>query len=434
MLILTATIAGCQTSFAPPWPDDGLPDVPLFPESPNPRTPPPELDPAKPLDLSTLIDLFRANNPDLAAAARRYQAARFRPEQEATPDNPMIEFMPEFAGRAGFVKNGTLLTQTIPFPGKLRLRGEIAQQEAIARKEDFHTLANNMTAELKRLYFELALADRRIAVTRTNIALLKDFEGIAQTKYATGTATQQDVLKAQVEWDKLTNDLVVLERDRAVAVAALNTLLDLPPATPLGKPAEIGQPPQPRPLDDLLRQAAADRPELRQAHAEIVGSQRAVDLAHRQYYPDFTIGAQYFRFGEEMEEGDRDSYGPVVGLSIPLYRQKLNAALRESEESLAAARFAARATENAVLNEVTAAHASLAAASKLIASYQGTILPRARQMLDNARTGYQTGTVSFLDLIDSQRTLLMLSLEYEEHRFEYHRVFAELQRATGEIE
>ena len=212
-----------------------------------------------------LAEVLR-RNPSLDAARSAWQAALARFPQVTELDDPMLGYgLAPGSIRSDDVDLAQLieLSQRLPWPGKLELRGEMALAEADARRADFRTDRDRLLNAAKTAYFEHYYVYRAIEVNEVNKAILAEFRGIAEAKYGAGTASVQDALQAEVAFDHLLHRGIVLERTRRVARGRLNTLLNRSPAAVLPAPPATLELPRPRPrYEDLLARAQSTRPEL----------------------------------------------------------------------------------------------------------------------------------------------------------------------------
>jgi outer membrane protein TolC len=201
------------------------------------------------LSLNALIAEALEQNPEVKAMQRNFDMMRARvPQAKALPE-PMLSYgylgnaapIPPFDIQKGDSSSGRLMsiTQGVPFPGKLALKGRMAGAEAEAEWWNYEQTRLNLIAEVKAAYFDLYYAAKAIETVTRNQELLAKFARIAEAGYAVGKGIQQDVLKVQVEISKLTDQLTVLEQRRQLAEARLNSLLFREPETPVGRPEEI---------------------------------------------------------------------------------------------------------------------------------------------------------------------------------------------------
>lgn len=370
-------------------------------------------------------------NPELAAARKKWDAARARIAQEATPEKPRIDVERMYAPRdanpfSGADEKNIALSQEIPFPSTLYLRSRRAAQGAAMAEAVYRAKEREIMSRVKTAYAMLFFSRHAIHVFQSNADLMRQFSKVAEARYAAGTAMQSDVLKAQVELSKMLNRLVTLEQEKETNQAMLNTLLNRPPQAPLGAP----QDPQPRTfnhdLEDLQAQALAKRPELKEAFEGIKVSRTSVSLARSEYLPDFMLG--YRR--RDMMSGP-DSHDAMVGLSVPLWFWRQGAMVREAQAEREMARAEFQTMKNMTLFDVKNLLVKAQTAHRLIDLYKSSVLPQAEQALKIAQAGYQAGKTGFLDLLDAARSLLDFRLEHYQHIADYEQFVAELERAVG---
>ncbi|MGH9835183.1 MAG: TolC family protein [Blastocatellia bacterium] len=206
--------------------------------------------PAAPdVSLKSLVEEALKQNPEIIAMQRSFDMMRARvPQAKALPD-PMLSYgyagnavpIPPFDIQKGDPESFRLLsfTQEVPYPGKLALKGKMANVEAEAEWWAYEQTRLNVVAEVKDAYFDLYYLHKAIETVTKNKDLLEKFARIAEASYAVGKGIQQDVLKAQVEISRLIEQLSLLEQRRQTAEVRINSLLFRQPETPLGKPEEI---------------------------------------------------------------------------------------------------------------------------------------------------------------------------------------------------
>src|SRR5262249_41716551 len=216
-------------------------------------------------------------------------------------------------------------TQEIPFPGKLTIKGRMANVDAEAEWWNYEQVRLNVIAEIKDAYFDLFYIHKSIETVTKNKELLGKFAKIAEASYTVGKGVQQDALKAQVEISKLTDQLITLEQRKDVAEARLNSLLFREPETPVGETEEIRPREFTQSLSELIEAAITNHPALKAQRRRIDREQYNVQLAMKDFYPDFSVGLTYVN-----RPGMPEMYGAMVGVKIPLYFwQKQRPALAE---------------------------------------------------------------------------------------------------------
>ncbi len=389
-----------------------------------------------------VIDEALRANPELESAKLSWSASTERILQEMALDDPVLGFTyfgEQVQTRVGEKQAGIMASQKIPFFGKLRLKGEVAKNEARVYGERHRTLQRVIVAKAKSAFYELYWVHKSISINEENRELLQRFVKIAEVKYSTGRATQQDVLKAQVELSKIVNELINLEQFKEAAIARINTLLNRHPDAPLGAPEEVDITELTVSLEELYGKAKEISPDLSLMKYRIERNKAAYKLAKKQYYPDITFGLNYTFINDlpsdvmssPSHEG-RDSYTGTFSINVPIFqKRKYDAGVREANARLKSSEMAYRNIENMTLFGVKDYHFKVQTAERLVKLYRNSIIPQAEQSLKAAEIGYQAGNVDFLNLIDSQRVLLDFNLAFYRAVADFGVNIAGLERVVG---
>jgi outer membrane protein TolC len=361
-------------------------------------------------------------NPDLKAALERWVAFLERVPQRTALPYPSFRF----AYSSMFLMNTFEGMQEVPFPAKLLSEGQAALAEARAMGAEFRERRNVLREKAAMAYAELYLLRREIEIIDSNLSLLGRFIEAARTKYAAGTVTQSDVLRAEVERSALRAERAQVARGAEVATSALNVLLDRSPDAPIG-PLEALPEPGPSAAGDLFERALERRPELDAAAERVASADAMAARARQEWIPDLTFGGAYVRdFG--MDENEVEL---TAGITLPIWWGAIRARKAEAEAEALRARAEAHAARNRVLDEVKSAAARLAAASERYEILAKEAVPRAAENVQVSEAAYTAGKLDFLSLIDSERMLLMRQLEMERAIAEHASRKAELERAVG---
>ena len=394
------------------------------------------------LRIRWVVDEALRTNPELQASKLRWDASNEKITQVRSLDDPTLGltyFGEQVQTRVGEKQAGFTASQKIPFYGKLKLKGEVAENEARAFGERYRALEREVIAKAKSAFYELYWVHKSININEENKGLLRRFVKIVEIKYATAKATQQDVLKAQVELSKIANELITLEQLKETAIARINTLINQHPDMPLGTPEEVNIAELKVSLDELYQKAKKINPELGIFKYRIERDKAAYKLAKKQYYPDFTFGLNYTLIGDlpssvlSSPVGEsRDSYTGTLSINIPIFqKRKYDAGVREANARLKSSEKAYRNMENITLFGVKDFHYKVQTEERLVKLYRDSIIPQAEQSLKAAEIGYQAGQVDFLNLIDSQRVLLDFKLAYYRSIAGFGVNIAELERVVG---
>jgi outer membrane protein TolC len=389
------------------------------------------------LRLGELYEAAGRSNPALAAARARADAARSRVSSARLPADPELELafmnreLPGLAPMPGVGMTQLSVMQMLPVAGQLRLKGSIARSQATAAAELAGEAEWEVRAAIAMAFYDVYAADRQIAVTREALRLLEDIRRTAESMYRVGQGRQADVLRAQVQIARETEDTLRMVAMRDAMVAKLEALLGDPGA----EAAAVRDPPRGRSpvlpdfprfvpqLDSLYGRALAGRRMLKAGEAEVAAGATSLRLAKREIWPDLRIGVAYARGPSLAAMGEPSSTqgmaSLMLGASVPIFARGRQLAMRE--EAAAMERMAAhdlsgmRADTRA---RVAAAHADLQRARTLQQLYRATVLPQAAATVQSALSAYRVGTVDFMTLLDSQmlvtnyrRDLVMLEAE-----------------------
>ncbi|MEW6324645.1 MAG: TolC family protein [Nitrospirota bacterium] len=384
-----------------------------------------------PASLSALLDEALAGNPEILSFKQRWNAAKEEIPQARSLDDPQLIFtqwsIPSNFNLAGADESWYGIGQSLPFPGKRSLKGTIAAKASEAAEQEYRAKILEITARVKAAYYQLFLIQQSRDLHLEHQALREEFIRIANQKYAVGQASQQELLKAQVELSKLHNSLLVLEQEQASAAAELNSLLNRPPGASFGRIKEPVYRPFDQAIDGLTAQALQNRPELKAASFMIEQSERARALAKKNYLPDFMVELMYWDV-----HGGSNKWQTNVKMTLPwIFTGKYAARARQTDAQAAQARAEQAALHNQTLFELRDLFTQVKTAEQLIDMYRHGVLPQAEQSLKSARIGYQTGKVDFLSLIDGERTLLDLQLEYAGAKVQFWQAIARLERSVG---
>ncbi len=390
--------------------------------------------------LNDLIQEALEKNPGLEAAVQRALSVEKNiPQAGALPD-PQLTFGLSNLPVDSFSFNQDPMTgkvigvmQMFPFPGKLSLATDIAEFEAAAIKFQQEEIRNQIIQMVKQTYFDLYATDRAFETTEKNKALMEQFVRVAETKYATGSGLQQDVLRAQVEISKLEDDLIMWQQKRISVVAKLNALLNRPANTFINETLpELEIPDSPISIFSA-EEIEQNRPLFKAWDERIQKAEAAVKLAERDIWPNFTVGASY-RQRNDLADGRQmtDFFSATVSLNIPLYfKRKQNAKVAEKELSFKAVLSEYENVKINVLSEIESILAELERNRKRVELYKGGILIQAQQSLESAHAGYRVGKVDFLTLINNWMMLQNYELQYFFALSNFYKNLANYELAIG---
>jgi outer membrane protein TolC len=395
----------------------------------GPRAQPFEDDPI----LAALVEEALAQNPDIARALEDEVAARSRPAQASSLADPMLSVVYTNDGWSpslGSEEDSNLAlmgSQDLPYPGKRRLREELAGFEAEGAVQQLARAQLSITADVKRAYYGLLQTRDLLNLAREQEETWKQIEGVTRTRYAVGEGAQQDVLRVQVEVTRIGQLLTEQQAERQIRLAEINRLLARPAETPLETTAPLALDPSRAPLAELLERLRGISPELASARLAVLRSQRAVDLAHKEFRPDFTVQGAY------MERAGLDPMWQAgVGMSLPIYRQRLKSALAEAEARLRSDERRVASVELRLRARTQERLAELDALVRIADLYGNGIIPQGQMSFEAAVANYRTGKVPFIAVLETLTTLYGDRATYLRLLASHERTRASLEEASLE--
>jgi outer membrane protein TolC len=387
--------------------------------------------------LSELIQVALDENPHIKAAEKEWQAALERiPQAKSLPD-PVLSyahFGQSIETRVGPQRNKISVSQMFPFFGKLSIRGEVAYSQAWIFEAQYRAVKADVVLKVKQAFFSLYWFDKAIKISKEEKEVLQRLARIAQKKYETGQATQQDVLKAQLEISKVLDKILELKQGRKAVVAEMNSLLNKPPDIYIGEINEIDVPDFQVELNELYGWAKENRPELIQVQHLIAKNEKSLKLAKKNYLPDFRVMFDYIDIGggtTTSPDDGRNAWMGSIGINIPLWRKKLRAGEAEEATKIKASESLYRNMENDTLSRVNELFFEVQTVEEQIKLYQYSLLPQAEQSFKASEIGYIAGKVDFLNLLESERMILMIKIGYHKAISDLSKSLARLERVVG---
>lgn len=385
-------------------------------------------------NLPDLIARALAANPDLQAGEARWRVYENRIAAAAAFEDPRLSLALANYPTDSLSWNDTpmtgqavKLTQSFPFPGKLAAKGEIARQQAVWYRQAYRELRLQLIREVKDAWFSLSLQSQLLAVTERSLQLLDEYLNQSETRYATGKGQQTEILKAQLERSAMLERRLVLSQQRDTARAALNTLANRPPETPVVLPEELVPSAFPYNLAALLDQAEQLRPLVGAYQGLLDQAAARKKLARLDYFPDFSLGAVYTFREENPSDQGTDFAGLEFSVTLPIYWEKRREAVTEAEQGDLMVRRQLEDFLNMTRFAITDGYAQLEKNRRLLELYRGGIIPQAVQSFEAAASGYQVGRQPLTMLLEN----LLALYRYEN---EYYRVLIDHERNIARLE
>ena len=356
--------------------------------------------------------------PQVTAAYADWTASVEQVTVERSLPDPKLTFEFYLADTITSLMPG--LVMDIPGPGKLKTRAALATAASRAKYFQFETAVLQTAFDVEKAYYPLSFLDERLRVNRQSLALLTGLEALARTQDEVGKATLQDVLRAQIEQEKLRNETANLEDSRHVLMAQFKAALGLSynqpdPAIPARVELVDSGTNDAVWFDAALKQ----NPRLRELAAEIKVAEAQIAVARKDKVPDFSAGA------EADVKASPVMWNPQFSMTLPVWRDKLAAELAAAKDAKRAAEARLAMEQIALAADFAERSYDLREADRELSLLHDRLLPRARQVLEAARAAYRSGQTDFLNVIDAERSLL---------DFQLNEIAAQTSRALARAE
>jgi cobalt-zinc-cadmium efflux system outer membrane protein len=377
-------------------------------------------------------------SPAIHRAIREVQALGYVVPQVTSLDDPMVKIVPPTGDMletaAGMMDGSVGVSQKLPFPGKLAHRGRVAEQAARIALDRLADVRIRTIASVRKAYYDYYLADESIRLTRESARLLRQIRDVAAARYRAGAATQQDVLRAEVELYSLTNDVITLEQGKATATARLNALMNrrVDAALPPPRAPELAE--VEWKLADAMDRAVASNPRLAALRDQVQRDLERVKLARLDYLPDLTVGYGYtFITAPSLSPvaTGKDAWDLSLGLNLPIWWQRLRARVLEGNAQVLGSVAEYEDERNLVFFGLQDALVHVDTWYRQGVLYRDLIIPRAWQAVEVSLSSYQAGDLAFEPLVQNWRKWIDLSLSYRRALASLEQSFADLEQLVG---
>ena len=384
------------------------------------------------------VEVLFKNNKDILAAEKAYQSALEAIGISGVLPDPMIEgtlFLAPIETRNGPMEGQVMLGQKFPLWGKLNRERQVAKLKADITGYNLQQKRIKAAFKMRKAWTMYVRLTNSLRILNEYRSELKSFQSIALTQYATGVGgTQHPILKLQIEMSLIETQINNLESDYESTVNELQALFD-----GYFSPDLFGDEWKIRPAKgstgDLLELAMSTHPWYKISMTEKQVAVLQNELAVRKNYPDLVAGVTYTAIGPETEmvsaDAGRDAFGFKIGLNLPLWFKRNKARIASTKMMVKSKEEMIEEIWNQVVDEVLSANKELYEIEETYTLYETKLLQESEQMLSSAFAAYETGKISFLDLLDSERMVVRVRLDFEKIKANKNITTARLLRAIG---
>ncbi|WP_235908930.1 TolC family protein [Roseiconus nitratireducens] len=391
--------------------------------------------------IEALVSQALASHPRIQAARQRVAAAtNVIPQARALPDPSFSNtFWPlhdqALQTAAGRIGNQMSLNQQIPYPEKLRSKARVASREVQIAQAEVEAIEREITESVRLAYYEVWFNTRAIEILEETKLLVDDLTEVAEARYKAG-GSQQDVLRAQLENDRLDDQLVNLRKQKAVAQADLAALLQQPVGLIPETTAELDASASPTDIQSLIALAEQCNPSLRGLSWEIQRDREKQQLACLQQYPDFNVGVHWGLVNDNNDvispvANGHDNLSFTFGTTLPIWREKINAGIREAGHRTASTTRRLEATRDEIYGKLRRLMAQADALIEQRDIYRERIVPRTEDTLKLAIADYRGERTDFFTLIETYRELLMFETQLARIEASLAGSVAQIDRTVG---
>ena len=391
-------------------------------------------------DVDFYVRIALERNPEILAAQRNVAAqSEVIPQVTALADPMLTDTFQPITGNsvqtaAGRGPNLVTLSQRFPWFSKLRVRGEVAEQEtkmALARLAQSQL---KVIETVKLSYYELYFNQRAIEITKVNKSEIDKILKFVDARFRATRATLEDVLRARIEQTQVKNRLISLERQLRQTQADLAKDLHTSPQADLkAKPPESES--APKEIDCLYEAAVRCRPELQERLHAIVRDQRVMELAKLNYYPDFNVGIGWQDITRNNAlagvANGNDNLAFTVGVTIPIWRDKLRAGVRESEHRMVATARRYDSERDDTFRRIRRLIVQARSLESQIELLEEGIIPDSKSTVTLLFAKYQVAKVDIQDVIDNFTRLLNFEIQLVRLKANLGQTLASLERVIG---
>lgn len=387
------------------------------------------------LTLDEIERLALIGNPEIRVAARRLAVVEAHTPVAGALDDPSLMYrgwqVPlRQPWNYNAAQNMFMLSQTLPGFGKRSLRTSVAEADVAEAKAALDATRLDVRIRLRKAFYDLLRAQDGLRIHDEHVDIARLAVEAARIKYAVGKVPQQDVLKAQIGVTRLAEHLIHFEEDAEMAQAHLDTLIGRDPREPINVHGDYGISTVLPSLETLERAALQSRPDLVQAQAAADKSRKGQALSRKAFSPDFTISAGYMLMPRGSEF--RNNYMVEGSITLPwLNRRQHDAEIAESTAMVTEKDAEVDAMRNAAFGQIQEALVQTKAAQKLAKIYETSLRPQAEATLHSTVIAYENDRTEFLNLLDSQMTVIDLDLAYFQALADFEARLADLELAIG---
>lgn len=356
--------------------------------------------------LARLIDESLDARPELRKAAAVIDAESERVPQVGSLPDPMLQigwqndgFTSIGLGRMENSYISLMVSQSFPWAGKRGLRQGVAELEVTQARLAVARLRLSTEADVRRAYLDLVLVRDRLALLERLQAIWDKSLGVARARYEAGDGAQSDVLRSQLELNRIKQRRIALQAEERTRLQNLNRLRAHPLGESIVTPAHVQDLPEPGgfasafSVDDAL----ARSPELAMARLGVRRTDQTLALAEKSYYPDLEVGAGIMIRGELPP-----MWLVTVGGPLPLFSgRRQDRSVAENRAWAIAAKEEVASIEQVLRLRTEERRTAFQALVETIDLYKQGLLVQSEATADSTLSQYKVGKLTFASVLEA---------------------------------
>jgi len=385
------------------------------------------------LTLEQITEISLENYPLLKSDQQKIKRDKEMSVVERSLDNPQFEIMfddqPVSSASLGRgMRKNFKLSQMFPGPGKRALRGRAAMAMSEVSAANSGVNKQNLIRDIKENYYMLFMARSEKKIVEKSVAILSSFMSIIMQRYQLGLASQTDVIKLNLDIEKMKTELIKIKKNDGIFTAKLksfmnkkeNDTFEIDLAVKTGE-IELS-------AAELFDIAKKNNPDIAVTAKMIDKNQYSVELAKSGRKPDFMVSAQYSNLRGDMQE---NTWTLMVGASIPLYKKRINSEIKAAQAELSSAVEMKNSMENDAFRMISEELAYVSAQNELVNKYSSSIIPSAGMSVQAAMIAYQNSQIDYESLVMTEQELFNFEMENIRAYIDYLIHFNMLERIVG---
>ena len=388
------------------------------------------------LQLGAVYRAVRDRNPKVVAARSMATALEARVPAAGLLPDPEVQLgfmnydLPSLRPMDPLGMVQLQVMQMLPLGGKLPLSARIARHRVAAEADRAADVEWELRTRAAMAFYELFAAEQGIEIATGTRRLVQDVAHVAQSMYEVGEGNQADVLRAQVEVARMTEEIARMEAMRSAAAAKLSALMDRPAGSPIDVTVLPRFPVESPSIDSVVAMALQSRPMIRAGEEDVAAADAMAIRSRRELIPDVVVGVQYAQRSGAM--GTERMGSLMLGASIPVFAGRRQLKWRDEADAMRAMTAAELAYMKAdTRGRIGEVIVMLNRARRLTELYTTTVLPQAEAAVTSAVAAYRVGRIDFMTVLDNRMTVNRYRQELVTLRADEGRAWAELEMLAG---